>query len=197
MLKVKIFVVLAIAIADLMFIPSLLRIPEYIETNPVETIKKWSSSVDLVESWFLMLDSETTLRLFMYVQAPVLLFTLSLFLMGPIKIKNEKLKGLGGPEATGKGQFGTARFSTDKEMQLSNGTWIMTKGTLPKSGGVVLGMDSKTQRAYYVHDASHTLLLGSTRSGKSRKSLMPSIYLTGKAGESMVITDPKGGATRS
>lgn len=192
MLKVKIFVVLAIAIADLVFVPSLLRIPEYIEINPVETMKKWASSVDLVESWFLMLDSETTLRLFMYVQAPILLFTLSLFLMGPIKIKNEKLKGLGGPEATGKGQFGTARFSTNKEMQSSNGTWIMTNGTRPNSGGVVLGMDSKTQRAYYVHDASHTLLLGSTRSGKSRKSLMPSIYLTGKAGESMVITDPKG-----
>jgi len=192
MLKAKLFVVLAIALVDLAFVPSLLRIPEYAKNNPVDTMKNWASSIDLLESWFLMLDSEVALKLFMYLQAPVFLFMLSLFLMGPVKIKNEKLKGLGGPEATGKGQFGTARFSSEKEMQKSNGTWVMKNGTSPKSGGVVLGMDIKTQRAYYVNDASHTLLLGSTRSGKSRKSLMPSIYLTGKAGESMVITDPKG-----
>ena len=38
----------------------------------------------------------------------------------------------------------------------------------------------------------HTLLIGATRSGKSRKIIIPSIWEIGKSGESMVIGDPKG-----
>ncbi|CEP67123.1 Ti-type conjugative transfer system, TraG-like [Moorella glycerini] len=39
---------------------------------------------------------------------------------------------------------------------------------------------------------THVLLLGATRSGKSRRIILPTIWTLGLAGESMVITDPKG-----
>ena len=38
----------------------------------------------------------------------------------------------------------------------------------------------------------HCVIFGATRSGKSRRVLMPSIYTLGHTGESMIVTDPKG-----
>ena len=38
----------------------------------------------------------------------------------------------------------------------------------------------------------HILLVGATRSGKSRRIILESIWLTLKAGENMLINDPKG-----
>lgn len=38
---------------------------------------------------------------------------------------------------------------------------------------------------------SHTLIIGSTGSKKSRLVVMPSIYILGDAGESMIVSDPK------
>lgn len=38
----------------------------------------------------------------------------------------------------------------------------------------------------------HALIIGATRSGKSRRVIMPSIWAIGHAGESMIVTDPKG-----
>ena len=39
---------------------------------------------------------------------------------------------------------------------------------------------------------THTLIIGATRSGKTRRLIFPTIWELGKAGESMVLTDPKG-----
>lgn len=191
MKKIRISAVLLIILLDLAFLPSVIRIPFFIENDPVTTIKNWFEAVSVVESWELMLDSQQLKKVFLTLQIVVLSFIVYLFMFTPVKIQKQNLKELGGPEASGKGQFGTSRYSTQKEFQRANGVWAMN-GSMPTSGGVVLGMDKKLQKAFYVHDDAHTLLLGSTRSGKSRKSLMPSIYLTGKSGESMVITDPKG-----
>src|SRR5690606_12736692 len=38
----------------------------------------------------------------------------------------------------------------------------------------------------------HILLLGATRSGKTRTVILPTIWTLAKAGDSMIITDPKG-----
>lgn len=43
----------------------------------------------------------------------------------------------------------------------------------------------------------HTLIIGTTGSGKTRRIIYPAIWTLAKAGESMILTDPKGGATRS
>jgi len=42
------------------------------------------------------------------------------------------------------------------------------------------------------NDDTHVLLIGATRSGKSRKVIMPTIWTLAHAGESMVMADPKG-----
>lgn len=61
-------------------------------------------------------------------------------------------------------------------------------------GGTVIGMYKKRKREkiYYIGDDIHTLCIGATRSGKSRSVVLQSIGFIGLAGESMIISDPKG-----
>ena len=61
----------------------------------------------------------------------------------------------------------------------------------PKAGGLVLGWSKDKKQIYCATEDVHSLLIGSTRSGKSRHIILPSIGLTAMAGESMVVTDPK------
>lgn len=61
----------------------------------------------------------------------------------------------------------------------------------PAAGGLVLGWSRDKKRIYYNADDTHTLVIGTTRSGKSRHVVLQSIGLTAMAGESMVCVDPK------
>lgn len=60
--------------------------------------------------------------------------------------------------------------------------------------GIVLGMtkNKKKETIYVVGDDVHTICIGATRSGKSRYVVIPTICSLGLAGESMVLSDPKG-----
>jgi len=63
----------------------------------------------------------------------------------------------------------------------------------PAAAGIVVGSESST--AWVTRPTvgnPHTLIIGSTQSGKSRRVIMPSIWTIGNAGESMIISDPKG-----
>ncbi len=61
----------------------------------------------------------------------------------------------------------------------------------PCAGGLVLGWSDNMKSIYYNPDDTHSLIIGATRSGKTRHLILESIGLTALAGESMVITDPK------
>ena len=59
-------------------------------------------------------------------------------------------------------------------------------------GGVLLGyLDKKCRRAYVQTEDSHTLVIGTTRCGKSRCNVLPTICLQALAGESVIAVDPK------
>lgn len=68
----------------------------------------------------------------------------------------------------------------------------------PYLGGTVIGMykdklfGREKEKMYYIGDDTHTLCIGSTRSGKSRGVVLQSIGFMGLAGESMILSDPKG-----
>jgi type IV secretion system protein VirD4 len=53
-------------------------------------------------------------------------------------------------------------------------------------------LENGKEQIYYVGDDVHTLCIGATRSGKSRTIVVQSICTLGLAGESLVISDPKG-----
>lgn len=51
---------------------------------------------------------------------------------------------------------------------------------------------NKKDRYYINGSDTHTLVIGATRSGKSRSIVLPTIGIEGLAGENMVVSDPKG-----
>lgn len=61
-------------------------------------------------------------------------------------------------------------------------------------GGIVLGYEviKEKEKIYFVDDDTHTLCIGATRSGKTRTVVLQTIGTLGLAGESMIISDPKG-----
>ncbi len=63
-----------------------------------------------------------------------------------------------------------------------------------KEGGIVIGItkEGDKEKIHYIKDYVHTLVVGATRSGKSRCLVIPSICTIGLSGESMVISAPKG-----
>lgn len=68
-----------------------------------------------------------------------------------------------------------------------------------KNGGTVIGMFKFKNREeiIFVGDDMHILVIGATRSGKSRTVVLESIGLQALAEENIICSDPKGGATRS
>lgn len=59
-------------------------------------------------------------------------------------------------------------------------------------GGLVIGMDKSGKSTYFTSSDTHSLIIGATRSGKTRCLVLPSIGLTAQAGESFVAVDMKG-----
>jgi len=60
-------------------------------------------------------------------------------------------------------------------------------------GGLVVGMEKNGQiEKWFLHtDDTHNLIVGATRSGKSRSLVIQSIFAMAMGGESLVLTDPK------
>lgn len=103
-----------------------------------------------------------------------------------IKLKLLKKKGL--PEEDGSFEYGSSRFMTKKEIKKNFKVWHI--GDELKSGGIpVTKLDGNI---YYDDSFDHTMIIGSTGSGKTICEIMPLIFNLGYANESMVINDTKG-----
>lgn len=61
-----------------------------------------------------------------------------------------------------------------------------------ESGGLTIGMSADGRKTYYTPEDTHSLIIGATRSGKSRNLVLPSIGLTALSGENMIMVDMKG-----
>ena len=102
------------------------------------------------------------------------------------KLKLARKKGL--PKEDGSFEYGSARWMTKKEIKKEFKVWNF--GSKLASGGIpVTVQDGKF---YYSDSFDHTLIIGSTGSGKTQCEILPMIFNLGYAGESMVINDTKG-----
>lgn len=139
---------------------------------------------------------ENCRKLFMILQGiPIIAITYLIFpnrvnlkdTTGTIKVANFEI-----PEPVGKGQMGTSRFATEEEKEKMFTTWI--EDTPLKKGGMIMGskiVDGK-RKFYFDSEDVNTLIIGTTRSGKSRREYLPSIYLLANSGENLYVNDPKG-----
>lgn len=99
------------------------------------------------------------------------------------------------PCAVGNGQYGSVWFLTEKEKDKLYETFIYTGDQKPKTRtGVVVEMIKKGNKEYirYVNTPSSSIILGATRSGKTRRLLLETIWLQMIYGTSIVTSDVKG-----
>lgn len=160
------------------------------------------SNINLIEVIYTLNDSKT-LSIFICVQALFMMLFFVLFFMqkyGMYKADTEKVtKNIVVPKHYGQGQYGTSRFATTKEFNKvyeklefdRNNNYIQQPIT--KGGIVVKYKSSKTKEEINViADNKHTICLGNTGAGKTRRILIESLCNLGLAGESMIVSDPKG-----
>lgn len=190
--KVRLATIIVTVVLDILFMPWLLKFPSFLMEDLNNAPQKWLS-YGMFKSYKDIFMDANFLKLVLIMQMPVFAFIIYVaWNTDKFRKKNRIKDGVGGPEPAGDGQHGTSRWQTTKEMDTTTTVWYTDK-TL-KWGGIVYGMEKtkEKEKVWLNSDDVHTLIIGATRSGKSRKIILPSIWELAKAGESMVIGDPKG-----
>jgi len=103
-----------------------------------------------------------------------------------LKLKLSRKKKM--PEEDGSYEYGSSRWATKKEVKKEFKEWHF--GSKLKSGGIPVTIQDG--KCYYADSFEHTLIIGSTGSGKTQTEIIPMIFNLGYAGESMIINDTKG-----
>ncbi|MBW5471564.1 TraM recognition domain-containing protein [Brevibacillus formosus] len=179
-------------------------------------VSKETKKLDgLLDNWLKQITSEpigtyikvmsdsSLLMVFLLLQLVVTAFLLSTYWRPEKKVLNRKRRvqdGVGGPPAAGDGEFGTSRWQTEDELDASTTVWIAEDDPIeePETTGLVIGMKhtlvrgKKRMKIWQITRDGHNLIIGATRSGKSRRMVMPSIWSIAQKGESMILSDPKG-----
>lgn len=91
-------------------------------------------------------------------------------------------------------QYQDSRMSTETEFQENLSAFCINNKKSKVKGGPVLFRKGDT--AYSDSSEAHSLIVGDTGSMKTLRFVLPLIYSCAKAGESMVIVDPKGELAR-
>ncbi len=94
------------------------------------------------------------------------------------------------PKAAAVATHGSSRWRQPKEYPA---TLARIRCASPEGAGVIVCADGKVAwRTRPTVGNPHVLVYGATRSGKSRRIILPTIFTIGHAKESMILTDPKG-----
>lgn len=176
----------------IMAILSLLNIPISIFLSAII-----HSKITKIEFSQIVVDKQLLLLFFLvYLLVEVVIIMLlgfenkNVFQSGTISI-TDKLRT---PEIMGEGQHGTSRWLTKKEFKKCFKCNVLKEDTESfNSGGIIVGYEKnkKEEKIYYIDDNIHSLVLGATRSGKTRSIVLQTVGNLGIAGESMIISDPK------
>lgn len=140
--------------------------------------------------------NKDTVTLMLILQGIVLIGVINIIFPNKLKLNDTtetiKVANFEIPKPVGKGQMGTSRFTTEAEKEEIFNTW--NEGEPLNNGGMIMGtkIEKGMRKYFYDSDDVNTLIIGTTRSGKSRREYLPSIYLIANSGESIFVNDPKG-----
>lgn len=193
-MKFRLIIFITLLLVNVFILPLLLQFPWYVKEQGIhEGLNNWKWLI--FQKPFagpaVLLKEEQTRTVWYYFQPMVAAAVIGIFTQYGLTRRKRANKDIGGPDSVGQGQFGTARWQTEKEVEKNFFLWNTGK-ELPRCG-VVLGARRHGSKfmSWLDTDDTHTLLIGATRSGKSRRVITPSIRAIARAGESMIIPDPK------
>ena len=191
-MRFRVTVAVLILMLDFLFAPFLLIFPLYVKDYGFkEGLPKWEVYVkEKPLSGISLLLREDVKTPWLWLQPAV--FAALISVLFPVYgRKKRKTDELGLPAAAGRGEYGTARWRTEKEISKTFTVWNLRNNNPPK-GGFIVGFNPSTSKAWLDAGDTHLLVIGSTRSGKSRRIILPTIWTLARAGESMIVSDPKG-----
>lgn len=123
--------------------------------------------------------------------APTMVFYLAIMIYAFTSVSSyffEREKGFGIETGTKKDK-GYNRWATDKEFKKDLVKILPTDEKIEKGGIPLINNGSEI---WIDSSGYHNMIIGSTGSGKSQALSFPFIRVMAKAGESMIVTDPKG-----
>ena len=182
-----------ILLVDILLLPWIIKFPFFLFQDAMKAPGLWFSYGifrSIKDVWTVPFLRSVYLVLQIFVAALVIAV---LWDVNRLRKKNRIKDGIGGPDPSGQGQHGTSRWQNVREMDVTAKIWHTSKPL--KKGGIIFGMESTKdgdEKVWLDDDDSHTLIIAATRSGKSRKLYLPTIWEMAKSGESMIIGDPKG-----
>ena len=92
---------------------------------------------------------------------------------------------------TDKSSKGYSHWAKEKEIKYDNGM-LMVKPDDEESKGAGIPLIIKKDEVWVDNGEYHTIVIGSTGSGKTQTVIFPAVEILAKKKESMIITDPKG-----
>lgn len=191
---VKRAVMISVILGDLLLLPWLLKLHFFLFSGDIVNAPSNWLSYGFFNCYKDLFTDKMFRNAYLLLQLPVLYVIISIVWDADRLKKRNRIKdGIGGPEPAGAGQHGTSRWQNKYEMDHTCNVWY-TSDFINKAG-TVFGMDkikNGYEKVWFNNDDLHVLLIAATRSGKSRKIFLPSIWTLAEAGESMVIGDPKG-----
>ena len=194
--KQRIILSIIMAFVSIIICPYMTKVATYVlENKSLQNINFHYAKL-VFSSWnkneiqiFAILECFVLLMIFM-------LLTSSWTVIGEAEVQ-EIIPGIVTPVVVGQGQHGTSRFLTQEEKERIFYKVIITRGELKcgnRNLGLVLEMKKKDSNEIIlcIEDDRHSVIIGATRSGKSRRAILQTIWLRSLAKKSMVISDPKG-----
>jgi type IV secretion system protein VirD4 len=176
-------------------------IAPWLSKNISATFKKgvftgrWGT-VGVIESWE-KIDSRDTNFMLLF---DALILAGIFWMLFPTKAKLFRANGIKptrfAPAHAGNNEHGSARFLSTREMDNTCAIWYSGHPLLD-NGDIIFGRTDDRrygEKVWFCNDEKHSIIVGSTGSGKTRRVFLPSIYViaSGAHKDSMVITDTKG-----
>ncbi len=191
--KIKFITLFILIILDVLLIPSLIQLPKYLFSVD-DPLNQWANQINAIDAISSMMKNKEELMIFATIQ--IFLIPVCVFLFWndkPNSSRGNAHHPLDAPPAAGNGEFGSSRFLREKEIPKYYDAWKMEGNDI--NGGIVLGavLHDKSPKAWVDKSDVNTNIVGTSRSGKTRKIVFPTIYeLSFTEKESMLLTDPKG-----
>lgn len=191
--------VIAFLICTILILPFSIYVGYYLNSMLTSNIEVTFKISEILKG----ITNNKILSLVVCIQALfMMLFFMLIFTQkyGMYKANTEMItKNISIPKNYGQGQYGTSRFATKKEFDNTYTKLRFNKNQdyllqSISNGGIVVKHNTKRcfEEISIVSDNKHLICLGNTGAGKTRRILIESLCILGLAGESLIVSDPKG-----